>query len=227
MTNHVLAIDGPAGSGKSSVSRLVASNLGWTILDTGAMYRAITWVVINAGIDPLNETQVGDIAHSSTISIDVEPGAPSVFANGVDVTVEIRSAEVTLAVSAVSAVAQVRARLVQLQRETVSESKRGIVIEGRDIGTVVLPDAQLKIFLTADPRTRAIRRNMELGLDTGQLDLENMQKAIEERDFKDSTRELSPLHPAPDAIVMDTSTLTKDQVVADICLLAREKYALS
>jgi cytidylate kinase len=227
MTNNVLAIDGPAGSGKSSVSRNVASTLGWLMLDTGAMYRAITWAVLEAGADPQDSTRVGAIASESVIEIDTEPELSSVYVNGVNVTTDIRTAEVTSAVSAVSAVAQVRERLVELQRETVRKSQRGVVIEGRDIGTVVLPDAQLKIFLTADPRVRAVRRSTEMGHNISPEELESMQKVIEERDYKDSSREFSPLRAASDSVVIDTSNLTQDQVVQEICTLARQKYSLA
>jgi len=227
MTNNVLAIDGPAGSGKSSVSRNVASTLGWLMLDTGAMYRAITWAVLEAGADPQDSTRVGAIASESVIEIDTEPELSSVYVNGVNVTTDIRTAEVTSAVSAVSAVAQVRERLVELQRETVRKSQRGVVIEGRDIGTVVLPEAQLKIFLTADPRVRAVRRSTEMGHNISPEELESMQKVIEERDYKDSSREFSPLRAASDSVVIDTSNLTQDQVVQEICTLARQKYSLA
>lgn len=227
MTNNVLAIDGPAGSGKSSVSRNVASTLGWLMLDTGAMYRAITWAVLEAGADPQDSTRVGAIASESVIEIDTEPELSSVYVNGVNVTTDIRTAEVTSAVSAVSAVATVRERLVELQRETVRKSQRGVVIEGRDIGTVVLPDAQLKIFLTADPRVRAVRRSTEMGHNISPEELESMQKVIEERDYKDSSREFSPLRAASDSVVIDTSNLTQDQVVQEICALARQKYSLA
>lgn len=227
MTDHVIAIDGPAGSGKSSVSRQVAGTLNWVMLDTGAMYRAITWAVLSAGVDPQDAALVGDIARKSEIVIDTQPESLSVVVNGVNVTSEIRSPEVTSAVSAVSAVAHVRERLVELQRCAVQDSHHGIVIEGRDIGTVVLPNAKLKIFLTADPRTRAIRRSAQMGLSSSEDELHVMQKMIEDRDFKDSSREFSPLRAAPDAIVIDTSLLTQEQVVQEICALARQKYSLT
>jgi CMP/dCMP kinase len=227
VTDHVIAIDGPAGSGKSSVSRQVANTLQWVMLDTGAMYRAITWAVLSAGIDPNDSELVGRIAQDSDIVIDTQPESVAVVVNGTNVTSEIRSMEVTSAVSAVSAVPIVRERLVELQRETVRSSYHGIVIEGRDIGTVVLPYAKLKIFLTADSHTRAVRRSSELGLSMSEDELSRMQKMIEERDFKDSTREFSPLRAAPDAIVIDTSDFTQEQVVQEICRLARQKYSLT
>ena len=227
MTSNVIAIDGPAGSGKSTVSRHVASTLGWIMLDTGAMYRAITWAVLQAGVDPAESKRVGDIARESIIVLDTQPVASSVYVNGIDVTSEIRSAEITSAVSAVSAAAEVRDLLVELQRETVQKSGHGIVVEGRDIGTVVLPDAQLKVFLTADPRTRAGRRSAELGQNSSEEELKRMQLKIEERDFKDSSREVSPLRAATDAVIIDTTDMKLDQVVQEICHLARKRYSLT
>lgn len=227
MTSNVIAIDGPAGSGKSTVSRHVASRLGWIMLDTGAMYRAITWAVLQAGVDPADSRRVGDIARESIIELDTQPDASSVYVNGIDVTSEIRSAEITSAVSAVSAAAEVRDLLVELQRETVRKSGHGIVVEGRDIGTVVIPDAQLKVFLTADPRTRAGRRSAELGQNSSEEELKRMQLKIEERDFKDSSREVSPLRASTDAVIIDTTDLKLDQVVQKICHLARKRYSLT
>lgn len=227
MTHNVIAIDGPAGSGKSTVSRHVASTLGWIMLDTGAMYRAITWAVLQAGVDPAESKRVGDIARESIVEIDTQADASSVYVNGIDVTSAIRSAEVTSAVSAVSAAAEVRELLVELQRDAVLKSGHGIVVEGRDIGTVVLPDAQLKVFLTADPRTRASRRSAELGQNGSEEELKKMQLNIEERDFKDSSREVSPLRAASDAVIIDTTDMKLDQVVQEICQLARKKYSLT
>jgi cytidylate kinase len=227
MTSNVIAIDGPAGSGKSTVSRHVASTLGWIMLDTGAMYRAITWAVLQAGVDPAESKRVGDIARESVIELDTQADASSVYVNGIDVTSAIRSAEITSAVSTVSAAAEVRELLVEVQRETVRKSGHGIVVEGRDIGTVVLPDAQLKVFLTADPRTRAGRRSAELGQNSSEEELKRMQLKIEERDFKDSSREVSPLRAATDAVIIDTTDMKLDQVVQEICQLARKRYSLT
>ena len=224
MTERIIAIDGPAGSGKSSVSRKVAAALDWVMLDTGAMYRAITYAVLEAGVPPKESAKVAEIATAVGVRVDTDPSDSTVFLNGVDVTSEIRSAEVTAAVSAVSAVSAVRERLVELQRETVSKSRHGIVIEGRDIGSVVLPDAMLKIYLTADPRVRALRRSCELGNPVTEAELDAMQAIIMERDSKDSSREISPLQVASDAVVIDTSHLSQEQVVAAVTDLAREVY---
>lgn len=224
MTDHVIAIDGPAGSGKSSVSRKVAAALNWVMLDTGAMYRAITCAVLEAGVTPEDSAKVAEIAKLVGVRVDTDPNVSTVFLNGVDVTNEIRSTEVTAAVSAVSAVIAVRERLVELQRETVSKSQHGIVIEGRDIGSVVLPDAKLKIYLTADPRVRAFRRSSERGNTVTEADLDAMQANIMERDSRDSSRDISPLQVATDAVVIDTSHMSLGQVVDAVTDLAREVY---
>jgi cytidylate kinase len=224
VTDHVIAIDGPAGSGKSSVSRKVAAALNWVMLDTGAMYRAITCAVLEAGVTPEDSAKVAEIAKLVGVRVDTDPNVSTVFLNGVDVTNEIRSTEVTAAVSAVSAVIAVRERLVELQRETVSKSQHGIVIEGRDIGSVVLPDAKLKIYLTADPRVRAFRRSSERGNTVTEADLDAMQANIMERDSKDSSRDISPLQVATDAVVIDTSHMSLGQVVDAVTDLAREVY---
>lgn len=226
MTDYIVAIDGPAGSGKSSVSRDVAQKLAWIMLDTGAMYRAITWAVLEAGIDPDDSNGVADIADRANVVITTRPDQASITVDSVDVTTAIRSPEVTEAVSAVSAVKQVRERLVDIQRSTVASSQHGVVIEGRDIGTVVLPHAPLKIYLTADPRVRALRRSTELGAALTESDIEAMEKALTERDSKDSSRELSPLKAAPDALVIDTTDMTQQEVVSLIIARAREVYSL-
>ena len=224
MTTHVIAIDGPAGSGKSSVSRQVAKRLQWIMLDTGAMYRAITWAILDQQISLEDSESIGRAATNSEITIHTDPDNSQVFVGVHDVTQEIRSPEVTAAVSAVSALAPVRSRLVDLQRSTVAEATHGVVIEGRDIGTVVLPDARLKVFLTADPRVRAQRRGGEMGQDLSSRALDHMEATIRERDAKDSGREISPLKAASDAIEIDTSDLTQEQVVERIVQLAREVY---
>lgn len=217
----VIAVDGPAGSGKSSVCRGAAQKLGARYLDTGAMYRAITWAVLNAGIDPNDAKAVAAFAGQPVIESGTDPAQPTIHVDGVDVAVDIRGALVTSAVSPVSAVAEVRAHLVALQRSVVEQARRdgvSVVVEGRDIGTVVLPDADLKIFLTADPAVRAARRAKEQG--TG--DVAATQQALEKRDAYDSTRVESPLAQADDAVVVDTSDMTLEQVIDRVCALAGE-----
>lgn len=224
MTDHIIAIDGPAGSGKSSVSRSVAAKLNWIMLDTGAMYRAITLAVLEAGISPEDTMSVTNIATTVNIELGTNPQDKSVHLNGRDVTIEIRSPEVTSSVSAVSAVEGVRKRLVELQRQVVYNSDHGIVIEGRDIGSVVLPDAKLKVFLTADPRVRAQRRGLEMGNNLSQAELDAMEERITERDQKDSSRSISPLVAANDAVIIDTSDMNQDQVIDTVVRLAQDIY---
>jgi CMP/dCMP kinase len=218
-SSPVIAVDGPAGSGKSSVCRGAAQKLGARYLDTGAMYRAITWAVLNAGIDPIDAEAVSAFARTPQILSGTDPATPTIHVNGVDVGVDIRGSEVTSAVSPVSAVAAVRARLVELQRTVVEQAQSDevpVVVEGRDIGTVVLPDADLKIFLTADPAVRAARRAKE----QGSKDVAGTQQALEQRDAYDSGRAESPLAKADDAVVVDTSDMTLAEVIDHVCALA-------
>lgn len=199
----IVAIDGPAGAGKSTVSRALAARLGVEHLDTGAMYRAVTFGVLQRGIDPSNAADVVQAAEDMTISID----AGSVVVDGVDATSAIRGRDVTSAVSSVAANPMVRDLLVARQRDWVAE-RGGGVVEGRDITTVVLPDADLKLFVTASPRVRAERRVAETGGDVDQI-----EASIIERDRRDATREASPMTIADDAVVVDTSDLGIDAVL--------------
>lgn len=220
----VIAIDGPAGSGKSSVSRAVASQLGLKYLDTGAMYRAVTWAVVQAGIDPDDAKAVAsfmDGDKAPQVVSGTDPQNPTILVDGIDVAEPIRGATVTDAVSAVSAVPTVRAHLVDRQRHHVQDSDVGIVVEGRDIGSVVLPDADVKVFLTADPSVRAQRRAAERieGRDDSPHATETALKA---RDAKDSARAVSPLTRADGAIEIDTTHLSFDEVVDAVIELARQ-----
>ena len=207
---RVIAIDGPAGSGKSTVAKEVASRLGLDYLDTGAMYRAVAFAAIRRGIDPEDFDRVAELARQ----VDLEVG-DSVKVDGADATIEIRSPEVTRAVSVVAANPAVRTELVARQREWASAHGGGVV-EGRDIGTVVFPDADVKVYLTADDRERASRRSKEM------LDLQYDQVAadIARRDHADSTRAASPLSVAPDAVVLDTTGLGVDAVVSTVLEMA-------
>lgn len=209
-TNHVvIAIDGPAGAGKSTVGRAVADRLGLDYLDTGAMYRAVTFAALRRGLDPHDDGDVGDLSEQLRMTID----GPTVIVDGVDATIEIRGREVTSAVSAVAANSRVRAELVRRQRQWVDEHGGGVV-EGRDIGSVVFPHATLKLFVTASPRVRAERRVAEIGGDVTEV-----ESSIIERDRKDSTRADSPLTETSDAVVVDTSGLSIDEVVDHILKL--------
>ena len=214
MVNFKVAIDGPAGSGKSSISGLVAKKLNFIHIDTGAMYRAVTLEAISRGINFDDSTQYGFIDEISVIYKD-----NIIYLNGVDVSKEIRSTEVTLNVSAVSKQAVVRDKMVHFQRESAKYGK--VLMDGRDIGTVVLPDAEVKIYLTASSYERAKRRLKELN--RSDLTIEEVQADLERRDYIDSHREISPLRPAEDAIHIDTTHLTIDQVCEKIINIVCER----
>jgi cytidylate kinase len=202
----VVALDGPSGTGKSTVARGVASRLGIRYLDTGAMYRAATVAVLRAGVDLADPVAITKVVEDADITISTDPARASVLLDGAPVDEEIRSAETTAAVSAVSAVAAVRARMVDLQRELISDG--GIVVEGRDIGSVVWPKARPKVFLTASADARARRRAGELN-----ADVDSVAADIDRRDRLDSSRAASPLVRAEDAVEFDTTDLGIDEVV--------------
>lgn len=222
----IVAIDGPSGTGKSSTSKAVASKLGLSYLDTGAQYRAITWWMLSNGVDVGDAAAVANAAEKPALVSGTDPAAPTIAVDGVDASGPIRTQQVTAAVSAVSAVPEVRARLVELQRAAAAAAPNGIVVEGRDIGTTVLPDATVKIFLTASPEARAARRGGELKANNGgEVDLAVTQAALVKRDAADSGRKTSPLAKANDAVEVDTSDLTLDQVIECVVTLIEEKRA--
>lgn len=209
-----IAIDGPASAGKSTIAKILASDLNFVYVDTGAMYRAITLAAFQAGVKP--EDEAGVTALLPDLTITFEPGEPvqRVFLNGTEVTEAIRSVEVTANVSAVSAYAAVREAMTALQRDIAA--KGGVVMDGRDIGTTVLPNAEVKIFLIASVAERAQRRfkeNQAKGMNTT---LPELEVAIEKRDYLDSHREISPLKKADDAVELDTTGLSIDGVVAAV-----------
>jgi CMP/dCMP kinase len=217
-----VAIDGPAGTGKSSVSRGLARALQARYLDTGAMYRIVTLAALRAGIDPTDAPAVGAAAATVKLSVGFNPDEDRSYLGGEDVSSEIRGDEVTRAVSAVSSVPAVRTRLVKLQR-SMAQGPGSVVVEGRDIGTVVLPDADVKIFLTASPETRARRRNdqnVAAGLPD---DYEGVLADVRRRDHLDSTRAVSPLRAASDALVVDTSAMTESEVIAHLLQLVKQR----
>ena len=222
----IIAVDGPAGSGKSSVCKGAAKQLGWRYLDTGAMYRAMTWAVLAAGIDLENTDAVVELAKTTNIVSGLDPQAPTIHVDGIDVSAAIREARVTNSVSAVSAIPRVRELLVQQQRDEsrkALQSGTGIVVEGRDITTVVLPNAQLKVFLTASPEVRALRRAKEEAgtAVASQEAVTETQRALQRRDYLDSTRAASPLKQAHDAGEIDTSDLTLDEVIQEVVMRAQ------
>ncbi|WP_308167238.1 (d)CMP kinase [Nocardioides daeguensis] len=215
--NVVVAVDGTSGSGKSSTCRAVADRLGLRYLDTGAQYRAITWWMLSQGIDVHDAAAVAARAGEPVLVSGTDPLAPSITVDGRDVSVEIRSDEVNGAVSPVSAVPEVRARLVELQRALIGAG--GIVVEGRDIGSVVWPQAELKVYLTADPAARAARRALE----NGGADVAATQESLLARDKIDSGRAVAPLTMADGAVHVDSTALSLAEVVDVVVGLVMER----
>jgi GTPase len=218
----VVALDGPSGSGKSSTSKEIAIRAGWNYLDTGALYRAVTYIALS-----INSEKADDILGKlkvSPISFSADPREPKVFVGDLDISTDIRSHEVTEKVSVISALPEIRAELLQLQRNIIAKAERGIVVEGRDIGTVVCPDAALKVFLTADIAARAQRRDAELAADSKGVD--SVGASLSARDQIDSTRKVSPLAPAFDAVHIDSTELNLTETVDRIWELLSERSLL-
>ncbi|QLQ35322.1 (d)CMP kinase [Micromonospora robiginosa] len=213
----VVAVDGPSGSGKSTVSRRLAVSLGARYLDTGAMYRALTWAVLRSGVELTDAESVAKVAGEADLRIGTDPQGYAVTVDGTDVSSDIRGAEVTGAVSAVAAVGAIRELLVDRQRRLIAEAGR-IVVEGRDIGSVVAPDADLKVYLTASEAARAQRRSAEDAADVAATAAD-----LARRDRLDSTRTVNPLQQAADAVVLDTTELGIDQVVARLREMLTER----
>lgn len=214
-----VTLDGPSGTGKSSVARAVATRLGAAYLDTGAMYRAATVAVLDSGVDPEDADGVAAVVSRATIEVGTAADEELVRVDGVDVATRIRGAEVTRAVSAVSAVPAVRRQLVAQQRSLVEEVE-AVVVEGRDIGTVVLPEATVKIYLTAAPQARAERRALQLGI-TEPAEVAELAADLRRRDEYDGSRADSPLRPAADAVIVDSTDLQQEQTVDRVVELAR------
>jgi len=208
----VITIDGPAASGKSTAARLLAERLGASFLDTGAMYRAVTLAAVEAGVDMNDEDRLVEVLESEEFEFSPEDGRMVVFLNGVDVSERIREPEITASARYIASSAKVRAKLVEMQREFAAGQKR-IVTEGRDQGTVAFPGADLKFFLTATAEERARRRQLELSEKGRSESIEQISKAIEERDKSDQSRAVGPLRPASDAIVVDTTDMSIEEVV--------------
>ena len=218
MSGLVIAVDGPSGSGKSSTARGVATRLGLRYLDTGAMYRAMTWWMLQHGVDVNDADAVAAAAPGVTLQVGTDPTAPTIAVDGTDVAGPIRGPEVTTAVSAVSAVPGVRTLLVQRQRELIGAG--GIVVEGRDIGSVVVPEADLKVFLVADAQARAARRAAEQGRSA---EAAATHADLLRRDQLDSSRAASPLQQASDAVVVDGTGMTLDEVVSYVSEMAVDR----
>jgi len=217
-----IAIDGPAGTGKSSVAKGLARALGARYLDTGAMYRVMTLHMLRAGVDLTDADEIAAASADVALSVGYDPDTVHCYLGGEDVSRLIRGDDVTRAVSVVSAVPAVRRRLVQLQRQLAVGGDR-VVVEGRDIGTVVLPDAEVKFFLTASAETRARRRNdQNIASGLGD-DYEAVLADVQRRDHLDSTRAVSPLRPADDAIIVDTSEMTETEVIDHLVRVVKER----
>ena len=213
-----VAIDGPAGAGKSTIAKAVAAKKGYVYVDTGAMYRAMALYFLRAGIASDDEKSISEKVDEIVVSIKYEDGAQHVILNGEDVTGLIRTEEVGNMASATSVYSAVRTKLVALQQELAKTTD--VIMDGRDIGTVVLPNADVKVFLTASVECRAKRRFDELKAKGADPDFDQIAKDIEERDYRDSHREISPLKQADDAVLVDSSNMTIDEVVAaiiDLC----------
>ncbi len=220
----VVAMDGPSGTGKSSVSRLLATRLEASYLDTGAMYRVATLRVLRSGVDLDDAAAIAVSVKELPLTIGTDPHRELILLDGEDVSSEIRGNAVTKAVSAVSAVAEVHEQLVALQREITVSAGR-IVVEGRDIGTVVLPEADVKIYLTASAEARAFRRNAQNIAEGRGDDYEAVLADVQRRDNLDSTRKVSPLRPAEDAVLVDTSDLNKDEVIDELYRVVRQQIS--
>lgn len=216
-----IAIDGPAGAGKSTIAKKLAEKLGFVYVDTGAMYRAMACYFLAEGIKLQDESAVTQACPKVAVTITYQNGEQQVILNGENVNSRIRTEEVGKAASAASVYPVVREKLVELQRELAK--KTDVIMDGRDIGTCVLPDAQVKIYLTASPSTRAKRRYGELTEKGTACDLAEIEKDIMDRDYKDMHREASPLKQAEDAVLIDSSELTVDEVVEAISRICREK----
>jgi CMP/dCMP kinase len=219
MADLIVTIDGPAASGKSTAARLLAERLGASFLDTGAMYRAVTLAAMQAGVDLSDQQSLLDVLGKHKFRFSVRAGRMRISVDAVDVTEMIRNPKVTANARYIAAAPKVRQELVQMQRRFAAK-RRKIVTEGRDQGTVAFPDAHVKFYLTADPAERARRRQAELG--GANESLKEIQKAIEERDKSDQARDVGPLKPAEDAIVVDTTNMNVEEVVERLLMLVKE-----
>ncbi len=218
--SYSIAIDGPAGAGKSTIAKRVSKQLNYIYVDTGAMYRAMALYMIHSQVNPEDTEVIVKSCQYADISIEYRDGEQVVLLNGENVNAHLRTEEVGNMASVVSAVPEVRVKLVELQQALAR--KADVVMDGRDIGTVVLPEADVKVYLTASSRTRAQRRFLELQQKGIEADLEQIEKDIIDRDYRDMNREHSPLRQAEDAVLLDSSDMTIDEVVEKIITLWRE-----
>lgn len=220
-----IAIDGPAGAGKSTISKAAAKKLGFIYIDTGAMYRAVGLAAVRQGVDTTDTEGVTSILDDIEISISYDESGQQIFLNGENVSADIRLPEISVAASNVAVIPVVRLKLVELQRELAAHND--VLMDGRDIGTYVLPDAEVKIFLTASVEERAMRRYKELTEKGIQADFDEVKADMEYRDKNDSEREFAPLKPAEDSIILDNTDLSLEQSVNKICEIAGTRKAES
>lgn len=220
---HNIAIDGPAGAGKSTVAKKVAKELSFVYVDTGAMYRAMALYLLRKGVNREDPDEIGEVCQNAEISIEYQNGEQIVLLDGKNVNAHLRTEEVSAMASVSSAVPRVREKLLDLQRKLARTMS--VVMDGRDIGTTILPDADVKIYLTASSLTRARRRYLEYQEKGEPCDLAEIQKTIEERDQRDMTREISPLCQAEDAVLVDSSELTIDETVEKILSVYHSKVS--
>ena len=214
-----IAIDGPAGAGKSTIAKRVSKEMGYIYVDTGAMYRALAVYFLKLGLAPQDTEKISEACKDAKVTISYENGVQQVFLNGENVTGQLRTEEVGNMASVSSAIGEVRAQLLELQRAMAREND--VVMDGRDIGTNILPNADVKVFLTASVSERARRRYLELKEKGVECNIDDIAKDIEERDYRDSHREIAPLKQAEDAVFIDSSDMTIDEVVEAICSLCK------